>query len=351
MPRTRTSSRRRPGRITMWHPPGGPGCAGGFARLHQLLRAAQLRLDDRQDHRARRHREQALARMRTALSETVVEGIHTNIPLHRELMVDAKFIEGGTSIHYLEGWLKALRWPPPEAPGAPPRGRRRPAAGSTAAAVLRLELNMHCAPKPWSRLLRPRCRRAGCAERVGGRRRCRHRGRAGAVRRARHAAAEGRLAALAPEGAVRDRGDAHRGRHAAAGAGLFAGCTVLACAVAEQDWVRLTQSQFAPVEITPASGSCPAGMSPGAGAQVIRLDPAWPSAPAPTPPRACACAGWRTARRRAGAWLERVLDYGCGSGILAIGARCMGARSIDAVDIDPPPCRPRATTPGQWRDA
>jgi acetyl-CoA carboxylase biotin carboxylase subunit len=49
----------------------------------------------------RRHRDQALARMRVALSETVVEGIQTNIPLHRELMVDAKFIEGGTSIHYL----------------------------------------------------------------------------------------------------------------------------------------------------------------------------------------------------------------------------------------------------------
>jgi acetyl-CoA carboxylase biotin carboxylase subunit len=50
-------------------------------------------------------REQALARMRTALSETVVEGIHTNVPLHRELMADAKFIEGGTTIHYLEHWL------------------------------------------------------------------------------------------------------------------------------------------------------------------------------------------------------------------------------------------------------
>ena len=49
--------------------------------------------------------EQALARMRTALSETVVEGISTNIALHRELLVDAKFIEGGTNIHYLEGWL------------------------------------------------------------------------------------------------------------------------------------------------------------------------------------------------------------------------------------------------------
>jgi acetyl-CoA carboxylase biotin carboxylase subunit len=54
-------------------------------------------------------REQALARMRTALSETVVEGISTNIPLHRELMADAKFIEGGTNIHYLEGWLSRLK--------------------------------------------------------------------------------------------------------------------------------------------------------------------------------------------------------------------------------------------------
>jgi acetyl-CoA carboxylase biotin carboxylase subunit len=50
-------------------------------------------------------RDQALARMRIALSEMVVEGISTNIPLHRELLADAKFIEGGTSIHYLEGWM------------------------------------------------------------------------------------------------------------------------------------------------------------------------------------------------------------------------------------------------------
>ncbi|HOP90794.1 MAG TPA: acetyl-CoA carboxylase biotin carboxylase subunit, partial [Ottowia sp.] len=46
-----------------------------------------------------------IARMQTALAETVVEGIQTNIPLHRELMVDAKFMEGGTNIHYLEKWL------------------------------------------------------------------------------------------------------------------------------------------------------------------------------------------------------------------------------------------------------
>jgi acetyl-CoA carboxylase, biotin carboxylase subunit len=47
-------------------------------------------------------RDQAIARMRIALSETVVEGIQTNVPLHRELMQDAKFVAGGTSIHYLE---------------------------------------------------------------------------------------------------------------------------------------------------------------------------------------------------------------------------------------------------------
>jgi len=50
-------------------------------------------------------REQALARMRTALGETVIEGIHSNLALHRELMVDAKFMEGGANIHYLESWL------------------------------------------------------------------------------------------------------------------------------------------------------------------------------------------------------------------------------------------------------
>ena len=47
-------------------------------------------------------REQAIARMRTALSETVIEGITTNLPLHKEMMIDQKYMQGGTSIHYLE---------------------------------------------------------------------------------------------------------------------------------------------------------------------------------------------------------------------------------------------------------
>jgi len=54
-------------------------------------------------------REQALARMRTALRATVVEGISTNVPLHSELMVDARYVAGGTNIHYLEEWLAARK--------------------------------------------------------------------------------------------------------------------------------------------------------------------------------------------------------------------------------------------------
>jgi acetyl-CoA carboxylase biotin carboxylase subunit len=51
-------------------------------------------------------RAQAIARLRTALSEMVVEGISTNIPLHREMMEDEAFIQGGFSIHYLEHKLE-----------------------------------------------------------------------------------------------------------------------------------------------------------------------------------------------------------------------------------------------------
>jgi acetyl-CoA carboxylase biotin carboxylase subunit len=47
-------------------------------------------------------REQAMSRMRIALSEMVVEGIQTNIPLHRDLLNDTSFMRGGVSIHYLE---------------------------------------------------------------------------------------------------------------------------------------------------------------------------------------------------------------------------------------------------------
>ncbi|MGA8513869.1 MAG: acetyl-CoA carboxylase biotin carboxylase subunit [Burkholderiaceae bacterium] len=95
-----------PGRITLWHPPGGPG-----VRVDSHVYTNYF-VPPNYDSMIGKiivygdTREQALARMRTALDETVVEGIHTNIPLHRELMVDAKFVQGGTNIHYLEEWLK-----------------------------------------------------------------------------------------------------------------------------------------------------------------------------------------------------------------------------------------------------
>ncbi|MBA3593554.1 MAG: 50S ribosomal protein L11 methyltransferase [Pseudomonadota bacterium] len=147
---------------------------------------------------------------------------------------------------------------------------------------------------------------------------------------------------------------------------FFEGCQVVAIQpVPDQDWVRLTQSQFSPVEITPAFWIVPTWHEPPAQAtQVIRLDPGlafgtgthpttrmclrW-IAGAPTlgtgvsslPPEGANLPGAGpsansvtpdVASRRMP--LGRVLDYGCGSGILAIGAAKFGAVDIDAVDID-----------------
>ena len=91
-----------PGRIQSWHMPGGPGIRvdshaySGYlvppnydSMIGKLIAYGATR-------------EQAILRMRIALSELVIDGILTNVPLHRELMVDSKFMEGGISIHYLE---------------------------------------------------------------------------------------------------------------------------------------------------------------------------------------------------------------------------------------------------------
>jgi ribosomal protein L11 methyltransferase len=107
-------------------------------------------------------------------------------------------------------------------------------------------------------------------------------------------------------------------------------------AVADQDWVRLTQSQFAPVQITPAFWIVPSWHeAPEQAQQVIRLDPGLAFGTG-THPTTRMCLRWiaqQPPERRA-RW-QRVLDYGCGSGILAIGAALHGAQQIDAVDIDP----------------
>jgi ribosomal protein L11 methyltransferase len=115
---------------------------------------------------------------------------------------------------------------------------------------------------------------------------------------------------------------------------FFEGCRVLGVAnVPEQDWVRLTQSQFTPVDITPEFWIVPTWHEPPAQARVIiRLDPGLAFGTG-THPTTRMCLRW-IAHQAASRDFGRVLDYGCGSGILAIGAAKFGARDIDAVDID-----------------
>ena len=106
--------------------------------------------------------------------------------------------------------------------------------------------------------------------------------------------------------------------------------------VPEADWVRLTQAQFEPVSITEHFWVVPTWHEPPPQAQqVIRLDPGMAFGTG-THPTTRMCLRWIATRSAAecATW-DRVLDYGCGSGILAIGAGLCGARSIDAVDIDP----------------
>ncbi|HEY9108463.1 MAG TPA: 50S ribosomal protein L11 methyltransferase [Roseateles sp.] len=131
-------------------------------------------------------------------------------------------------------------------------------------------------------------------------------------------------------------------------------------AVPEQDWVRLTQSQFAPVEITPEFWIVPSWHeAPPQAQRVMRLDPGLAFGTG-THPTTRMCLRWIATHAEAAkgrsrgasppsgggsshgdgpggsdvSW-PRVLDYGCGSGILAIGAALHGAHDIDAVDIDP----------------
>ena len=114
---------------------------------------------------------------------------------------------------------------------------------------------------------------------------------------------------------------------------FFAGCQVLGIQeVEQQDWVRLTQSQFQPVDITPEFWIVPTWHELPADAKVsIRLDPGLAFGTG-THPTTRMCLRW-IARQPQGS-LGRTLDYGCGSGILAIGAAKFGAQDIDAVDID-----------------
>ncbi|MDR3412697.1 MAG: acetyl-CoA carboxylase biotin carboxylase subunit [Formivibrio sp.] len=98
-----------PGRITTYHAPGGPGIRvdshvyqGYFVPPnYDSMIGKIITYGDT--------REQAMARMRIALSEMVVQGINTNIPLHQQLLVDPGFVKGGTSIHHLEHRMPEIR--------------------------------------------------------------------------------------------------------------------------------------------------------------------------------------------------------------------------------------------------
>lgn len=118
----------------------------------------------------------------------------------------------------------------------------------------------------------------------------------------------------------------------------FAGCQALGIGeVPEQDWVRLTQSQFAPIAITDEFWIVPTWHeAPAQARHIIRLDPglAFGTGSHPTTGLCLAWIAGGLPTQEAAPRLGRVMDYGCGSGILAIGAALWGAESVDAVDID-----------------
>lgn len=134
------------------------------------------------------------------------------------------------------------------------------------------------------------------------------------------------LALFAAEGGAREAADLLQAQD------FFAGCALLGLSpLPDQDWVRLTQSQFAPVEITPDFWIVPTWHEvPAQARKTIRLDPGLAFGTG-THPTTRMCLRWIA--QQSGPF-GRVLDYGCGSGILAIGAAKFGATDIDAVDID-----------------
>ena len=110
---------------------------------------------------------------------------------------------------------------------------------------------------------------------------------------------------------------------------------VAIAAVEDHDWVRLTQAQFGPSRIADGFWIVPTWSEvPSEARQVIRLDPGRAFGTG-THPTTRMCLRWIVEHGDAGVAWPRALDYGCGSGVLAIAASRFGAREVDAVDVDP----------------
>ena len=120
-------------------------------------------------------------------------------------------------------------------------------------------------------------------------------------------------------------------RAAARSAGLGATPTYTAAEIADEDWVRSTQAQFVPVEIGERLWIGPSWREPPADRIAVRVDPGLAFGTG-THATTQLVLGFLERTIRGG---EGVLDYGCGSGILAIAAAKLGAARVDGVDVDP----------------
>ena len=301
-----------PGRIVSYHPPGGPGI-----RVDTHIYANYV-VPSHYDSLIGKviaygeNRDQAIARMRVALSEMIVEGISTNIPA-APATAHGRELPPRRHQHSLpraearrqQGRLTATSWPGSPStsscretassrcptpcsragrcPSTPPTARRETAAetpifGEPGATV-----------SPWPARASPHCSR----------RTPRPRRSCGA-----------RWPAAGLDGDV----ELHAGR------------------VDDADWVRLTQDQFQPIRISDRLWVVPTWhTAPDPTAVNVVLDPgiAFGTGSHPT---TRLCLEWLAGGIRGG---ERVLDYGCGSGILAIAAMKLGAAAAVGVDIDP----------------
>jgi ribosomal protein L11 methyltransferase len=128
-----------------------------------------------------------------------------------------------------------------------------------------------------------------------------------------------------------DSDAAHVVGRAAASLGLSHAPAFLVSKLADQDWVGKTQAQFAPIEIGARLWVGPSWHEPPAGRAAVRIDPglAFGTGAHPTTKLVL---DFLEKTIQGG---ERVLDYGCGSGILTIAAAKLGAARVDGVDIDP----------------